>query len=53
MVFSFAHPTPATAHPAAAFFHALSKLFSAWPGKRAFLLGKKKKNYSNFLLTTN
>nr|DAO57769.1 MAG TPA: hypothetical protein [Caudoviricetes sp.] len=41
LVFSFAHPTPATAHPAAAFFHALSKLFSAWPGKRAFLLGKK------------
>ena len=35
--------TPATAH-AAAFFHALSKLFSAWPGKRAFLLGKKEEN---------
>lgn len=41
-------PYPGDCPRAAAFFHALSKLFSAWPGKRAFLLGKKEEKFYYF-----
>ena len=53
LAFSFAHTSalPRRLLRAAAFFHALSKLFSAWPGKRAFLLGKKEYFLFYFLLT--
>lgn len=43
-------PYPGDCPRAAAFFHALSKLFSAWPGKRAFLLGKKEEKFYYFYI---